>query len=247
MQQSHSPPTASSVDPSNHEATEERKRRCREGVQQYQSNWKAVPTMTSHELYSLLEERNSQKQQEDDESLWIVDVRSEAERQVSMIQQAMTLSELETRVHHKQPTDPNHKTRVVFYCTIGYRSGMEATHYQQNWKKTHPELECYNLDGIVSFSHVLAEKASTNQSTTTTTEPEEDITSHLASCLVAPSTGEPTWKLHTYGMAWDMGDNTTFTSTYFDSSSLPRQLAHDSYHVSVRFWQRQWHRLTKHG
>ncbi len=67
-----------------------------------------VPTLRVHEL-----------QQRSAENLILVDVRSEEERQVSLIPGAITVDSLD-RMHSK---DRERKT-VVAYCTIGLRSGQ---------------------------------------------------------------------------------------------------------------------------
>lgn len=117
--------------------------------------------MTSEELLI--------RRRQEDNNILLVDVRTEPERQTSMIPGAISLDKLP---HELPPT-------VVTYCTIGYRSGLEARRLldsQQsnpNWKG-----EIYSLDGILAYSH-----------TPNTT-------------LIVPATGETTHEVHAFGPMW---------------------------------------------
>lgn len=72
----------------------------------------------------------------------LVDARSEAERNVSMIPDAISIRDFETG------TEPQPEVPIVFYCTIGYRSAEAALHYQQSG------FETYNLrEGILGWIH----------------------------------------------------------------------------------------------
>ena len=137
-----------------------------------------------------------------------VDVRTAAERAVSGIQGAVTLLELETNPR-KEGFNAQSPVRIV-YCTIGYRSGMEAQRLQQRY----PHWRIYNLDGIVAYSHALVNAAATAaaaasnfDSTTATGQPkqqqQQQHTTVTLPRIVHPETGEPVNRIHTFGKVWD--------------------------------------------
>ena len=53
----------------------------------------------------------------------LIDCRTAPERNVSMIEGAISLQEFEKAYRHQHS---NNTVHVITYCTIGYRSGMEA-------------------------------------------------------------------------------------------------------------------------
>ena len=73
-----------------------------------------APTVTAAQIQALqVDEKNSGR-------FLIVDVRDEAETDVSIIPGAITLAEFEeTRKNHRDKT-------IITYCTVGYRSGIYA-------------------------------------------------------------------------------------------------------------------------
>lgn len=77
------------------------------------------------------------------EEVVLVDVRTPEEMAVSKIPSAITLEEFQENFD----TYAEHK--IVYYCTIGYRSGIEARKAQQN------NLDAYNLyGGVLAWSHI---------------------------------------------------------------------------------------------
>ena len=89
------------------------------------------------------------------EELVIVDVRSPAERAVSMIKGAISSTEFEqNRAQYEGGT-------VVTYCTIGHRSGLYAKKLQAQG------LSVLNLAGsVLSWSHAGGEFQDENGATT---------------------------------------------------------------------------------
>ena len=74
------------------------------------------------------------------ENYIVVDVRSPAEQNVSIIQGSID------QAHFEQNFDSNQKKKVVVYCTIGYRSGYYAKALRQQG------LDAYNLsEGILGW------------------------------------------------------------------------------------------------
>ena len=98
----------------------------------YKRSFPKVKDITAVELASRL----------DDDELVVVDVRTEAERAVSMIPSAITSETFEANVD-----DYRGKT-VITYCTAGYRSGLYAE------KLRNREWNVLNLAGsLLSWSH----------------------------------------------------------------------------------------------
>jgi rhodanese-related sulfurtransferase len=128
-----SPPSASS--------SSKKEKKCFQVSKNYQNQFPDIPPMSSRELL----QRNL------DDNLIIIDVRTNPERQVSMIPGAISLTTFEQEVlmvHNNNNTD----TTIVTYCTIGYRSGMEARRLRQRYHLKN----IYNLDGILAYTHALA-------------------------------------------------------------------------------------------
>lgn len=115
---------------------------CEEEWQKYRKSFPSVPYMTSKEL------------RQGEEDIMLVDVRTKAEQEISMLPNSMTLDEWKTNELPKLQLseDGSNKAKpekIVFYCTIGYRSGVEAKKFQE----AYPELNFYSLDGIVPYTH----------------------------------------------------------------------------------------------
>lgn len=155
---------------------------CRRQVQSYQSRFPSVPTMTSRELLELGRSTDN----DDLNKLVVVDVRSKPERQVSMIPGSIALEDLE---FDSIPRDE--RASVVTYCTIGYRSGIEARRLQ----KLLPETKVYSLDGILAYSH--------------TGEP-----------LVDPSSGQTTNEVHAFAKPWQKSANPDYQTRLFDFPAI---------------------------
>lgn len=79
------------------------------------------------------------------QTIWLVDVRESEEYEVSVLPGAITLQELEQKLKQLKPSQV---PELVFYCTIGWRSGDAAEEYSQKGYTT------YNLlGGVLSWSH----------------------------------------------------------------------------------------------
>jgi rhodanese-related sulfurtransferase len=129
-------------------------------VQFYQERtWPQIPRMTPQELVSLQEqgekrngENEGNKHGNNNNKVLLIDVRTAAERAVSVIPGSVPLQEVTKRgsATTVQLIDPD--TTVVVYCTIGYRSGMEATRLLHRYPTLQGRL--YNLDGIVAYTYL---------------------------------------------------------------------------------------------
>jgi rhodanese-related sulfurtransferase len=149
----------------------------------------------------------------------VVDVRSDAERRVSTLPDAMSLRDFEKMVPHVEDRP------VVIYCTIGYRSGLEVRRFQRQYG-----LErVYNLDGIVAYVLAMQEL---NQ---------ESESRAAAACLVDPQTGEGTTRLHTFGRMWDFVDPAHFQTVYFQGWNLQVRLLQVGRRATLRTLQHGVH------
>ena len=208
-----------------------KKERCLKEVHFYQRKFPNVPTLSSEQL---LENRDD---------YLIVDARTRAERNLSMIPGAIFLREFEEK-YKKNAVDD--KKRVVVYCTIGYRSGMEATRLQHRY----PELrgKIYNLDGIVAYTLAVNEEESPlieNESgelkESTTEMDQQPITTNP---LIEPSTEQPTNRVHTFGPMWDF-TNDSYEAKHFSIPVLAVRLLQVGTLALVRTLQRAVH-CTRH-
>jgi len=76
----------------------------------------------------------------------IVDVRTVPERRISQIPGSISLVECFEKLRL------NPSETVALYCTVGYRSGLEAVHMQHYY----PDATIFNLDGILAYSHAVS-------------------------------------------------------------------------------------------
>lgn len=112
---------------------EERLRRIDDMYDTYRAEFPEVGGISVDELVEALEAPDS---------LVLVDVRTDEEREVSIIPGAISRLEFESR-----PADFENRT-IVTYCTIGYRSGIYADELRrEGW-------EALNLEGsILAWTH----------------------------------------------------------------------------------------------
>lgn len=178
----------------------------------YQSLFSDVAGISSRELLS--ESSTIQpKWSFHGHNVLLVDVRTDAERDVSMISGAVSLTEFKTNVlpllEAKSGDDSALPDMIVTYCTIGYRSGVEASKlihehprifvgWENDNKDAYPE-ECNasktkvgNLDGIVPFANASIDYEEGQSSERISTEP----------LIVNRKTNTATKKVHVYGPSW---------------------------------------------
>jgi hypothetical protein len=95
----------------------------------------------------------------------------------------------------------------ITYCTIGYRSGVEARRLRDKYGL---QGRIYNLDGIVPYTHCIATK--------------NDARDHHRPQLIHPKTGEETNKVHCYGSTWaECVNSEHFKPIIFSKQSLAIQ------------------------
>lgn len=177
---------------------DKRREECQKQAKICQSKF-IVPTLSSREWLQ-------QQAETDEKGTWImVDVRTEPERRVSMIKGAQTLAEF-----HQDWRAGNVPTnaRVAFYCTIGYRSGIQATKYlRQNAGDLDGRV--FNLDGVVAFSQAVVDQISLSTNT-----------DNPRAWLIEPSSGEPATLVHTFGMLWNFVDTDVYSATSYSTPAL---------------------------
>ena len=96
---------------------------------------KAFPAVSTVMVEQLLAWQQS-------EPVVLVDVRKPEEQAISMLPSAISFEEFQENL------DIYKDHKIVYYCTIGYRSGVEAKKAQKK------NLDVYNLHGgVLSWSH----------------------------------------------------------------------------------------------
>lgn len=174
------------------------KERCTEMSAGYHSNF-PIETLTSAEYLRNIENGAVE--------YTLIDVRSPAEQNVSMIPNAITLKDFESEFK-RDPTpwigkseDETPPKTVVTYCTIGYRSGVEA---QRIISQYHiPNVK--NLDGIVCYTHACSEITKSNGETCVE--------------LIEPRSKQKTSKVHVFGSSWNYACN-DFTTVWFSKLEM---------------------------
>jgi len=166
---------------------------CLKEAHSNQRKFPMIPTIASQDIVS-----------SQDDCLF-VDVRTPKERAISIIQGAKTLEDFEKELIDDSSGLPDNK-KIVFYCTIGFRSGMQARHMLRRYTDQ-LEGKVYNLDGIVAYSLALAKNGETRSP---------------SCCLVDPETQQPVHQVHTFGAMWNFAVP-PFEAVHFGMLSL---LAH---------------------
>lgn len=256
------PETAESKANSKSQTRQKRFDANQEMVQKYHAMFPKIPTMTSEELVErwkqidrLQDERddsqNSDESDADDDStehyqqsadqpgpLLLIDVRSKAERDVSMLQGAVAMDDLETTkwinkyVHHFDGVHRGGIPTIVTYCTIGYRSGREAQWLVDDFSGTFgidigTSVEIKNLDGILSYSFV------------------EDAPPLLRPCRKGSSDSFMTRTIHSYGKEWSTAADPAFEVIFFDTKKKKLQhLVQTGLISALRLVQHKLHKST---
>ena len=155
----------------------------------------------------------------------LVDVRSRPEREVSMISGAISIDEFRNEVLPSllrslddglqlDDEQPHHHSRqngivVATYCTIGYRSGVEARKLVSDYpsvfsnhdddsddsntsddEEVDRPIKIYNMDGIIPFANSTLDEEIQNNTT-------------LPPLLIEPISKQSTNRVHVYGSAWE--------------------------------------------
>ena len=228
-------------------------------VQFYQEKtWPQIPRMTPHELVAL----QQHEQQDNVSKVLLIDVRTAAERAVSVIPGSVSLQQVSQRGSASAASVKlllRQDTMVVTYCTIGYRSGMEATRLLHRY----PTLEgrIYNLDGIVAYTYLNSTNVSNVESSaithdehspvspasglakTTISDPQQDQNQRG---LVDPVTNKTVFAVHTFGSMWSLADP-VYTASHFSSPQLAVRLGQVGLRVVIRFFQRVAHYTVQSG
>ena len=98
----------------------------------------SVPTIKAFELKKII----------DDSNLILIDIRESKEQQVSMLPHSLSTVEFAQKFKHGIPS----RSKIVTYCTIGYRSGIYAGELRKQ------QIIAYNLEGgILAWSHIHGE------------------------------------------------------------------------------------------
>jgi rhodanese-related sulfurtransferase len=243
-----------------------------------EKTWPHIPRMTPHELVALQEQQLLESNSEHPDNgngnnrnrVLLIDVRTAAERAVSVIPGSVPLQQVSHRGGSNSESAATMQlllrqdTTVVTYCTIGYRSGMEATRLLHRY----PTLEgrIYNLDGIVAYTYLntsdkesssathdecsplsslksVPSKTKTNTTTISDTQQEQKKRSHD---LVDPVTNETVLTVHTFGSMWSLADP-VYTASHFSTPQLAVRLGQVGGRVVIRFFQRVAHYTVRSG
>ena len=146
---------------------------CAEECAQHRASFPDVRHLTAVELQSMLPS---------EKNITIVDVRAEGERRVSMLPGAIALNQL--------TWPPEAGSKTVFYCTVGYRSSLEARRLAARAPKN---AELYSMAGILDWAH--------------------------AGGALVDASGQPTVRLHAFGSKWAAMAPEKFDVETFDSAS----------------------------
>lgn len=183
--------------------------RCHRLNRFYQARFPTVPALSSRDLVRSFDSDNTV----------LVDVRTQPERNISTIEGAISLHEFEQRISSLPP-----ETQVVTYCTIGYRSGLEARRLQYQYAL---QGRISSLDGIVAYTHAITS---------------EDDNGDDIPRVVCPATGSDASAVHTFGSQWDcVAEN--YESKHFSLPTLLLRLIQVSSTVILRTGQYVTHRL----
>eukprot|EP00984_Skeletonema_dohrnii_P003118 scaffold1041_cov93-Skeletonema_dohrnii-CCMP3373.AAC.5 len=158
----------------------------------------------------------------------LVDVRTDSERDVSMISGAVSLDEFKTNIlpsfFESGTNDSALPDMIVTYCTIGFRSGMEARNLIHEYPTVFAGWEnddnstqegdrtsitkVGNLDGIIPFANASTEyETSSNNEQSPHKIPEP--------LIIDRQTKTATNKVHVYGPSWKIHLSPTYEAITF--------------------------------
>jgi len=205
------------------ELTSKNRHRAQKESAKYQRKFHAVEPLRSQDIPNLFcndSENGGPTSSTIADQCILVDVRTAAERAVSVIEGSLTLQEFQA----DEADDCRHQQllqdkTVIVYCTIGYRSGLEATRLHQQY----PHLRLYNLDGIVAYSHALQQHGD------------------ALPAIVDPETGEPANQIHTFAKHWDYVDH--YEGVHFHAAEVALRMCQVGTHAVVRTTQTVLHHL----
>ena len=186
--------------------------KCRKKCSFYQHRFSDIPPISSEEYISTL-------RRADRPSMVLIDARSSAERSISIIPGAISLAEFEQNIVTTLSPDAS----VVVYCTIGYRSGIEA----RRLKEKHDGLDgrIQNLDGIVPYTHAIGDMSD-------------------QSMQLIDATGERTNVVHIFGRTWNCV-HSRFETVHFNAPELALRSSQAGLVSTLRFIQHLLHKTKQ--
>ena len=188
----------------------------------------------------------------------LVDVRSGPERSVSVLRGSVSLRKFESDVI-SGGTLPENIT-VITYCTIGYRSGIEARRLRDRYR-LRPGRAAHLWGGLVGHTHALKEteeidqeregkeKASNSRGgeAENTRGRSSGRSDHIAAAehtpspptplLIDPCTDLPTRRVHTFGNRWSCVAE-SYHPVYFSPAALVMRSAQTGILTVLRTFQR---------
>ena len=175
--------------------------------QKMQSMFPSVHVLSSGELRRMLLQQHKDSTQSASPRLVLVDVRTQAEQDVSVLQGAVPLSQVDDVL---SAADDN--TRVITYCTVGFRACLEAQRLQTKY----PRLQVSCLDGIACYTHHDIVKPQADYDITSSTSSVHLPVPHI----VHPHTGQPAYRVHTFGEQWKTCVHKEYEKVSFTSNTL---------------------------
>ena len=224
MKASHHPPRRADIT-SRASPTETKKERCMKMYQTYHKKFPSIETLTSIDYLQQMRIHH-QSIPPQGRKFILVDARSRAEQKISMIPNAITLIQFEANLNSSTGADadadagtsleyPSASEVVVTYCTIGYRSGLEAQRLRQKY-----HLNVKNLDGIVGYTHACTQLQDQEATEGNPNEIVKGGNSNTQSyALVDPNTQQPTTKVHVFGSVWDVASD-DFQTVWFSKFDM---------------------------
>ena len=153
-------------------------------------------------------------------SMVLIDARSSAERSISIIPGAISLAEFEQNIVTTLSPDAS----VVVYCTIGYRSGIEARRLKEKLDGLDGRIQ--NLDGIVPYTHAIGDMSDQSMQ------------------LIKPDTGERTNVVHMFGRTWNCV-HSRFETVHFNAPELALRSSQAGLVSTLRFIQHLLHKTKQ--
>jgi len=160
------------------------KKACAAASKHYLSMFPSVPSLSSTALLSM--QRDASK------TTFLVDVRTQEERLISVIPGSISLEEFEKLAGIGGDKTEGGDINIVCSCTMGYRSGIRALDLMSQFKAS-PNVNIFNHHGIVPYTHEV---------------PTSDK-------MLVTLDGEPTNVVHTHGEAWSYLDHNRFEAVWF--------------------------------
>lgn len=232
---------------------------CLKACEFYQSKFPQVSRMSWSTFLNEIEQEPEQekyyaRETNDEEEIGVrailIDVRTEKEFYTSTIPGSISLKKFKSDILPRFITTPSscNNMKIVMFCTIGYRSGLEALRLMKKYPSVFSNQNVFHLQGIVPYvllssqyyCSMLEDKSRKSKKSKEQSYFCFDADGNITPILVRPSSNSTdavrcrTRDIHTFSKHWDYTQNKQFKPVYFPFS----EMIYHGLAVQMKFFKR---------